>query len=230
MLFTSSKPVRAVQISPRSLESLSLKSNNGIPRPAVRVQVSGPRRTLAYLSSDTRQRHLLHHLPKFRTGESKMSSLMRQFPDSYCSIETPLPTQPSMVDNCDAFYFVKANEFCADIVQKSGISLAQFQQWNPKAGSNCAGLWAEAYACVSIVGHTPTPTQPGNGISTPTPIQSGMVSNCNKFHFVEKDQTCPVIQAKYGVSLANLYRWNPAIKADCTGMWAQTYLCVGVKA
>ncbi|KAH7096027.1 LysM domain-containing protein [Paraphoma chrysanthemicola] len=145
-------------------------------------------------------------------------------------IQTPLPTQPDIVGNCDAFYFVKSGEFCADIASKSGITLAQFQQWNPKAGANCGGLWAEAYACVSIVGHTPTPTQPGNGIATPTPIQSGMVNNCNKFHFVESGQNCPAIQTKYGVSLANLFRWNPAIKADCTGMWAQTYLCVGVRA
>ncbi|KAH7128638.1 LysM domain-containing protein [Dendryphion nanum] len=145
-------------------------------------------------------------------------------------IQTPLPTQPNLVSNCDAFYFVKAEENCADIAKKNGITLAQFQTWNPKAGTNCAGLWAEAYACVSIIGHTPTPTQPGNGIATPTPIQSGMVGNCNKFHFVEKNQLCPAIQQKYGVTLANLFKWNPAIKADCTGMWAETYLCVGIKA
>ena len=97
---------------------------------------------------------------------------------------------------------------------------------------------------------TPTTTQPSNGVTTPTPIQSGMVKNCNKFHFVQSGETCPVIQSKYKVTLANLVKWSkfmlktstllsireltlaffldPAIKADCTGMWGSTYLCVGV--
>lgn len=145
-------------------------------------------------------------------------------------IQTPQPTQPSMVENCDAFHFVQPNEGCQTIASKYGISLAQFLQWNPKAGSNCNGLWGETYACVSIIGHTPPPTttKPGNGVATPTPIQSGMVSNCKTFHFVQDNETCAPIQTKYKVTLANLFKWNPAIKADCTGMWSKTYLCVGV--
>ncbi|EZF17147.1 hypothetical protein H112_05426 [Trichophyton rubrum D6] len=111
--------------------------------------------------------------------------------------------------------------------------LFNFTKWIPKAGNTCASLWANAYACVSIIGYTPkpsstpTPTKPPNGIQTPTPIQNGMATNCNKFHFVETGNTCPVIQPKYKVTLADLVRWNPAIKADCSGLWARTYLCVG---
>jgi hypothetical protein len=43
-------------------------------------------------------------------------------------ISTPLPTQPGMVGNCDAFYFVPADgtETCQTIAAKSGISLTQF--------------------------------------------------------------------------------------------------------
>ncbi|KAK2850657.1 hypothetical protein FQN49_005450 [Arthroderma sp. PD_2] len=148
-------------------------------------------------------------------------------------IETPLPTQPDIVNSCNKFYLAQSGDSCATIAFKYGITLSDFTKWNPKAGNTCAGFWANAYACVSITGYTPkpsatpTPTKRPNGTQTPTPIQNGMVKNCNKFHFVDTGNTCPVVQAKYKATLANLFKWNPAIKADCTGLWAKTYLCVG---
>ncbi|XXH02269.1 hypothetical protein Hte_008638 [Hypoxylon texense] len=145
-------------------------------------------------------------------------------------IETPTPTQPNIVDNCDEFYYVKTGDSCANIASSHGITLAQFLQWNPNAGSTCGGLWADAYACVSVLGTGPSPTstQPGNGVATPTPTQDGMVSNCNKFHFVDNGQTCATIAALYSISVAQFVQWNPAAKSDCSGLWGSTYACVGV--
>lgn len=143
-------------------------------------------------------------------------------------IQTPFPAQPNIVTNCNKFYFVNSGDTCPSIVSANSITLAKFLEWNPKAGSNCNGLWANAYACVSVIGYTPTPTDPGNGVQTPAPIQAGMVANCKKFHYVATGQNCPDIQTKYGVTLANLYKWNPAIGPDCRGMWAEAYICVGV--
>lgn len=143
-------------------------------------------------------------------------------------ITTPTPTQPNMVDNCDAFYFVPKNEICTTIAQKNGITLAQFQAWNPQVGTTCNGLWAEAYACVSIIGHTPTVPAPPNSVQTPTPIQNGMVTNCKTFHFVQDNQTCAVIAALYKISVSDFVKWNPAAGSDCKGLWSQTYACVGL--
>ncbi|KAK1624127.1 hypothetical protein BDP81DRAFT_398658 [Colletotrichum phormii] len=69
-------------------------------------------------------------------------------------IETPQPTQPGMISNCDKFYFVKTDESCvtpaatchfgclvllvtscASIAASQGISVAQFLAWNPMAVS-----------------------------------------------------------------------------------------------
>lgn len=89
--------------------------------------------------------------------------LTRAFP---LGIESPLPVQPGMVGNCDAFYLVKEGDNCATIAAAHGITLAQFQTWNTKTGTNCAGLWLDAHACVSVIGHTPptpSPTSPSNG-------------------------------------------------------------------
>ncbi|KAM0326641.1 hypothetical protein ACHAQA_006510 [Verticillium albo-atrum] len=143
-------------------------------------------------------------------------------------ITTPLPTQPDIVSNCNKFHSVFPGDRCSTIAAHYNIPVDLFLKWNPKAGSNCAGLKRDAYACVGIIGQPPTPTNPDNGVKTPEPIQNGMTKSCKTFHLVEMNQICVEIQTKYKVTLANLYKWNPAIGADCRSMWAMTYLCVAV--
>ncbi|KAK4666249.1 hypothetical protein QC763_0070920 [Podospora pseudopauciseta] len=143
-------------------------------------------------------------------------------------IATPTPIQPNMVKNCDLFYKVKSGDTCAAIAASKGITVAQFTSWNPYVGSGCTLLWLDYYVCISIVGHTPTPVNPGNGIQTPTPYQDGMTSSCKTFHFVQSGQTCQTITQRYGITQANFVRWNPAVRNDCTGMWANAYVCVAV--
>ncbi|OAQ72016.1 LysM domain-containing protein [Pochonia chlamydosporia 170] len=133
-----------------------------------------------------------------------------------------------MVSNCNAFYFVKLNDRCADIVSQYGISLTDFQTWNPKVGNDCTGLWANTYACVSIIGHVPTPTNPGNGIQTPVPTQPGMTSNCDKFQLIKTGDTCVDIATRNGISVQDFLQWNPQAGSSCTGLWANAYACVGV--
>lgn len=58
-----------------------------------------------------------------------------------------------MVNNCHSSYFVPKNEICATIASKNGTTLGQFQVWSPQVNSTCIGLWADAYACASMIGH-----------------------------------------------------------------------------
>jgi hypothetical protein len=51
--------------------------------------------------------------------------------------------RPSVVSNCDSFYYVKSSDSCEN------ISTAQFLAWNPSAGSDCSGLWAHTHFCSS---------------------------------------------------------------------------------
>ncbi|KAF3210944.1 hypothetical protein TWF192_000029 [Orbilia oligospora] len=152
-------------------------------------------------------------------------------------VATPSPIQDGMTKNCNKFYFVKSGDGCSPIASQFGVTLANFYAWNPAVKNDCSGLWANVYVCVGLIGSTPTPTTTTktttkatttSGIVTPTPTQSGMVKNCKKFHFVQTGQTCETIQRQYSVTLAQLFQWNSAIGSTCTGMWAQTYLCVGV--
>ncbi|KAG7287396.1 hypothetical protein NEMBOFW57_006907 [Staphylotrichum longicolle] len=143
-------------------------------------------------------------------------------------IATPTPIQPNMVSNCDLFYKVKSGDTCATIAAAKGVTVQQLTTWNPYVKSDCSLLWLDYYVCISIVGHTPTPVNPGNGIQTPTPHQDGMTTSCKTFHFVQSGQTCQTITQRYGITQANFVKWNPAVKSDCTGMWANAYVCVAV--
>jgi LysM repeat protein len=143
-------------------------------------------------------------------------------------IETPTPLQREIVSNCDVFHMVEADETCDIVASNNGVSVADLKRWNPSVGSNCAGLWANAYACVSIIGHTPTPVNPGNGIETPTPLQREIVSNCDAFHMVDADETCDTVASNNGISVADLKRWNPSVGSNCDGLWANAYACVSI--
>ncbi len=46
---------------------------------------------------------------------------------------------------------MKKGDSCYDIAVNNGITVEDFSTWNPRVGSNCAGLWAETYACVGVL-------------------------------------------------------------------------------
>lgn len=148
-------------------------------------------------------------------------------------ISTPGPIQTGMIGSCNSFHLVVSGDTCADIASKSGITLANFYAWNPAVKTDCTSLILGDYVCVNIVGGTTikptsTSTNPGNGITTPTPTQTGMVSNCNSFYLVVTGDACAAIASSKGISLDNFYKWNPAVKTDCSGLWVSYYVCVNI--
>lgn len=152
-------------------------------------------------------------------------------------IATPSPTLPGMVTNCDVFEYVDAGEDCDGISRARGLSLADFVKFNPAVKADCSGIWADYYVCVSIIGHTlstlttstkPTTTKSGNGVTTPTPTQTRMVTNCKTFEYVDEGETCESIAKARGVMQAQFIAWNPAVGADCKLMRLNSYVCVGL--
>lgn len=132
-----------------------------------------------------------------------------------------------MVDHCNRFHKVESGDTCGAIASKSGVTVAQLAQWNTGIGGTaCTGIWLGYFVCTGVEGSTPT--EPPLADPTPQPVQDGMVDNCQKFHFVESGQTCDGIARQYGVSLGDFLRWNPAAGNDCRGLWAETYVCVGL--
>jgi LysM repeat protein len=160
-------------------------------------------------------------------GVSPTTSV-RPTPTPTNGIATPTPIQTGMVTNCDAFHKVVSGDQCAAIATKYGISPSQFYTWNPAVGTSCGALWVDNYVCVSIIGHTPPTPTPTNGIATPTPIQTGMVGNCDAFHKVASGDQCAAIATKYGISLSQFYSWNPAVGTNCGALWLDNYVCVSI--
>ncbi|KAK6337059.1 hypothetical protein TWF718_009845 [Orbilia javanica] len=150
-----------------------------------------------------------------------------------------IQARQTAVAGCNKWFTTFAGDTCTTVAAFNDITVEDLIKWNPslKAGVCDEIILPDTSYCVGVpqaVTKTTTttavkPTTTGNGISTPSPVQTGMVASCNKFHFVAEGQSCGDIVSKYpGTSLDLLFKWNPAIGKACTGMWAKTYLCVGV--
>ena len=100
------------------------------------------------------------------------------------SISTPKPIQSGKVSNCNKFHPIKSTTTCQGIADYYKISISDSFKWNPGVKTDCSNLVLGANACAGVVASTSTTTT-SNGVSTPTAIQSGMVSDCNKFHLDE---------------------------------------------
>ncbi|PPJ50654.1 hypothetical protein CBER1_05262 [Cercospora berteroae] len=146
----------------------------------------------------------------------------------------PQPQQPGLIAGCQRYYFVQQGDFCQAIVDRFGtFSLQQFYSWNPAVGNTCGGLQAGYYVCVGVSG-TPTtpPAPPGN--PAPNPIQAGTPPNCSRYGVANAGGTCSAFAQRFGISLQNLYRWNPVLGnngQNCqSSFWAGYNYCVGVSS
>jgi hypothetical protein len=156
-------------------------------------------------------------------------------------VVTPQPTQPGMITNCAKFHWIAKGVTCGQVIDFQKITLEEFAKWNPTVKSDCSGMWAEVNVCVGIIGGSITTAKPttitpavtptnsaGNGVSTPQPTQPGMVTNCAKFHWVAKGVNCGQIISFQKITIAEFAQWNPTVRNDCSGMWAEVNVCVGV--
>ncbi|KAL2837138.1 hypothetical protein BJX68DRAFT_273186 [Aspergillus pseudodeflectus] len=139
-----------------------------------------------------------------------------------------------MTTSCGAFYLVKTNDGCYDIAKANNITLDQLYTWNLALSGDCTGLYPTYYICVGLIGSTTTTTTSATtatssgGVSTPTPTQAGMVAGCSSFYYVQNGDGCYNVALNNGIALDNLYTWNPALNGDCSGLWPEYYICVGV--
>jgi LysM repeat protein len=147
------------------------------------------------------------------------------------AVVTPTPTQAGMVSDCTKFYLVQSGDGCYDIASAEGVALSDLYAWNPALNGDCSGLWPDYYICVGrgdATATTTTTTTTTTVITTPTPTQTGMISGCKTFHLVQSGDGCYDIATKYGITLDQFYQYNPAVGNDCSGLWPDYYVCVGV--
>lgn len=55
-----------------------------------------------------------------------------------------------------------------------------------------------------------------------------MTKNCNRFYQVQSEDGCYDIASRYGISLDDFYEYNPAVGDDCSKLYPDDYVCVGI--
>jgi LysM repeat protein len=144
----------------------------------------------------------------------------------------PSPTQDGLIGSCTTFHKAVSGDTCDKIVNKyKTFTLAEFYKWNPAVGDDCSGLWLNTYYCIGISG-TPTappPTSTTTGVPKPSPTQDGLINTCSKFYKAVSGDTCQkIVDRERTFSLADFIKWNPAVGSDCSGLWLNTYYCIGI--
>lgn len=149
-------------------------------------------------------------------------------------ITTPTPVETPIASNCNRFYLVVSGDSCASIASSHGIAQSDFLVWNPSINAACTNLWVGYYVCVNVIrGSTSTSsklmrTSTRNGVTTPTPTQVGMATNCNTFRLVVSGDQCGTITTNAGITLASFYTWNPGVGLSCQSLWLGYYVCIGI--
>ncbi|EAW24579.1 uncharacterized protein NFIA_041570 [Aspergillus fischeri NRRL 181] len=163
------------------------------------------------------------------------TSISTTVPTSSSATSTgpPGPTQTGVVANCQQWYVARTGDTCYDIAATYGITLDQFYAWNPAVGSDCSGLRASYAYCV-MTPATSSTTIPATSITTsatpPAATQAGIPSNCNAYAVTESGDGCQVFVDRNGITLAELYEWNPVLNKDCENFWLGEAYCIGVSS
>ncbi len=144
-------------------------------------------------------------------------------------VATPSPTHPGMVGNCNKFTYAKSGDSCDSISFWNGAGGTQWVKlWNAGVGDNCQNLQINTYVCIAVIGGTPTVA--ANGVATPVPTQSGMVSNCNKFVWARQGDSCDSIALRNGVAGTQFKLWNSGVGSNCQNLQVDKYVCIGAMA
>ncbi|KAM5511686.1 LysM domain-containing protein [Fusarium oxysporum f. sp. phaseoli] len=147
---------------------------------------------------------------------------------------TPSPIQTGMVSNCNSFYKVQAGDGCWAISNAKKINLDDFYKWNPAVKTDCSALQPDYWVCIGVkasqtsISSRTTKTSTSGGITTPTPTQAGMVMGCKSFYKVKKGDGCWAIADANKIKLDDFYKWNPAVKNDCSALQPDYNVCIGV--
>jgi hypothetical protein len=186
------------------------------------------------------------------TSKSSSTTSKTSTTTTTTSITPPGPTQSGIISTCNNYYVtvsgkssllphlypntyiltLKTGDSCAAIEAKYSITFAQFYAWNPAIGSDCTSLWVDEAYCVGVSGSSSTSTtatsKTSSSLTPPAPTQSGITSSCTEYYVVVSGDSCAAIEAKYSITFAQFYAWNPAIGSDCTALWVGEAYCVAV--
>ncbi|KAG9250036.1 uncharacterized protein F5Z01DRAFT_630406 [Emericellopsis atlantica] len=151
-----------------------------------------------------------------------------------------MPHDPDTNPDCSWWWDNDGSISCEDMPREWGISREDFLAWNPSIRTDCSNFIAGRSYCVEAPSSPPpgnptvtsqdpgTTTAPDNGVETPQPTQPGMIGTCDRFYLVQKGDSCSIIATNNGIPLQSFVSWNPSVMSDCSGLWAEVYVCIRV--
>lgn len=150
----------------------------------------------------------------------------------------PSPRAAGEAADCKSWVAARKFSSCEWFCNLYHLTHEEFYALNPSVGKDCAKLILGTYYCVSNPQYPPeddeddttisvTATSTGSNVATPSPIQTGISSSCTRFYKVQPGDSCYDIANNNNIPLSSFYTWNPAVRADCTGLQADVYVCIG---
>ena len=154
------------------------------------------------------------------------------------SVYTPAAVQTGLVSDCNEFYYSQDGDGCVSVADAFDISETQFIAWNPAVGSECTNFWLNEYYCKSNKSAFLLETDlyigvgvlSGTPVATPSPIQTGVVSDCTGFYESVNGDGCLSVATANDITEAEFIAWNPAVGSDCTNFWISEYYCKNVSS
>ncbi|KAL4866239.1 hypothetical protein BDV12DRAFT_199430 [Aspergillus spectabilis] len=146
-------------------------------------------------------------------------------------VDVPVNAAPNSTYYCYSWYETVEGDTCNSVLETADIALDAFYAWNPSIKEDCSNLWLNTSYCVWGDGYEdtfyPLPSQTSSTSSTHQPQQapaalmqlSPPALRRAEFSAVARRIYCADMATKYGVSLATLYKLNPALNGDCSGLW-----------
>ncbi|PYH34135.1 uncharacterized protein BO87DRAFT_435923 [Aspergillus neoniger CBS 115656] len=151
-------------------------------------------------------------------------------------------TESITVVNCNCFTqiygYLVGDYQCEDIESDFNITATELKTWNPWLSGNCdTALYANITGndlravCVgvgsssSITTTATTATTTTKTAESAAPTQTGVITGCQEFFIVKYGDDCSTMEAEFGVTLEELYEWNP-IGPTCTNLWLGYAYCV----
>ncbi|KAJ6025073.1 hypothetical protein N7540_005870 [Penicillium herquei] len=124
------------------------------------------------------------------------------------------PTQSGIASDCVDYYLAESGDSCWSIYSEKYTYLTEdlFIEYNPAVGSSCSILEGYYY-CVAV-----TDAQP----------MAGTIDTCTEWHLVVSGDGCWAIEQEYDITTTDFTTWNPNVGSDCTDLWLDYYVCVGV--
>ncbi|OKL55262.1 hypothetical protein UA08_09466 [Talaromyces atroroseus] len=142
------------------------------------------------------------------------------------TLAVPSPAQTGIDPDCTAYAEAVSGDYCSEFATANNITPAQLYAWNPILGTDGAGcsteFQADTWYCVGVPSSSP--------VSVPSPVQSGIASNCDQYAEAVSGDTCSGFAVAHDITTAQFYSWNTILGtegANCAlEFQANTYYCI----